>query len=401
MTSDGGVLLKKTMEKEALVQIQKLIVSSIASGSFLQRITSFVDSVMYVHYREPTFIIADGNTISGIIIGYAPGMRAFIAGSNTHLESLEISQCALDRVPQTLPKITKLNSLSIRQCKITALRLDLLTDNQNLKILDLSHNQIRQLLPVTGRPARMLSIEKLMLSGNPLSHFDMTVLASMSRLASLYLQETQTIHFEVSTRITFQNFHTFYFEKNQVTLINLRNLTIPNFESLVLGSNIINKLPPMPERLPKLNYFALHRTMLTQLDLSYFRPYQNLTMIYITKNQINSVSASSPVQLPVVRLSLNGNKITTFDISRCDMPNIYLLDLTDNRLTVIPPVYDKYPKIQLTMNGNPVLPCNALLPYKDQLEKSLFKKDQIDVSMACSTTSLLFVGKSTKICCEG
>ena len=129
MTTDGGARLRKAFEVAKEVTIGKMIVSISPSGPFLQRFANYVDLVWFDSYREAAFQVPDGNTISGIIIGYALGMRTFIAGSNTHLESLDISKCSLDRVPQTLPKMTKLKFLSITQCKITVLRLDMLADN--------------------------------------------------------------------------------------------------------------------------------------------------------------------------------------------------------------------------------------------------------------------------------
>uniref|UniRef100_A0A1I8JW11 Uncharacterized protein n=1 Tax=Anopheles quadriannulatus TaxID=34691 RepID=A0A1I8JW11_ANOQN len=399
MTADGGAKLRKAFEAAKQVRIQKMIVAISPSGPFLQRFASFVDLVWFGSYREAAFQVPDGNTISEIIIGYAPEMRAFIAGSNTHLESLEISKCLLDRVPQTLPKMTKLKKLSITQCKITVLRLDMLANNQNLKTLELSSNQIQQLLPATGRPARMLSIETLTLTGNLLQNLDMTLFVAMPQLLNLYVLKNLIVSLDVSTPIALPNLSGLYLGYNKIVSLDLRNLTLPKLETLSCGPNALTRMPILPRPLPKLNYLSLSANNLTQLDMSYFRPYPTLQMIVATSNQITTVRASSPVRLPVDYLGLNDNKITTFNITGWDMPNITMLNLDGNQLSVVPSVFERYPKVYLFMNRNPLL-CDALLPFKDRLKNYQLQKDPWPLSKACTTTSSFTVDETFKICCD-
>uniref|UniRef100_A0A1S4GV71 Uncharacterized protein n=2 Tax=Anopheles gambiae TaxID=7165 RepID=A0A1S4GV71_ANOGA len=397
MTTDGGARLRKAFEAAQQVRIGKMIVSISPSGPFLQRFTSFVDSVSYLNYREATFQVPDGNTISEFSIWSAPEMRAFIAGSNTHIESLEISQCSLDRMPQTLPKMTKMKNLSIRQCKLTVVRLDMFADNQILKILDLSYNQIRQLLPATERPARMLSIETLALSGNLLQHLDMTDFKSMPQLLKLHVGGNLIVSINALLPITMKNLIEFWLESNKITALDLRNLTLPKLDSLGLDANALTRLPFLPRSLPKLNSLSLMSNNLTQLDLSYFRPYPNLNKIDISYNQITSVRTSSPVRLSVSTLDLRYNQITTFNLTGCDTPNITLLLLGQNRLTVFPPVYEKYPNIRLSINWNFFF-CDTLLYYKEKIQKYDLMVEPEPDSPTCGKTYSLQV-KQIQECC--
>uniref|UniRef100_A0A1S4GVV3 Uncharacterized protein n=2 Tax=Anopheles gambiae TaxID=7165 RepID=A0A1S4GVV3_ANOGA len=399
MTSDGGVKLRRAIEKQKIVHIEKLIVAVSASGPFLQKITNFVDTVIYNNYRDATFFVPNDNTISEIDIISARTTRTFIAGSNVNLESFSIEQCLIDRLPPTLSKMTRLKSFSIRRCMLTVLRLDMFVENQNLNYLDLSYNQIRQLIPITGRPARMLSIAKLYLAGNVLERLDMAVFVAMPLLSELYITDNRIVTLDVSAPIALPNLSDLYLGYNKLVSLDLRNLTLPKVETFSFGPNALTQMPILPRLMPKFNYISLFANNLTQLDMSYFRPYSNLQNIHITSNQITTVRASSPVRLPLVHLVLTDNKITTFNITGWDMPNITLLNLDGNRLTLVPPVFDRYPKVVLVMDRNP-LPCNALSPFKDRLNNDQLQKEQRPLLMACTTTSSFAIDETLKACCD-
>uniref|UniRef100_A0A182KBN2 Leucine rich immune protein (Coil-less) n=1 Tax=Anopheles christyi TaxID=43041 RepID=A0A182KBN2_9DIPT len=182
------------------------------------------------------------------------------------------------------------------------------------KILNLSNNLIRQLIPVTGRSGRTLSFEQLLISDNQLELLDMAVFVSMPLLSDrpLYLEESNCARGSVDTCYTAQ---------------------------------------------------------------------------------------SVPVRLAVAYLELSDNKITTFNIAGCDMPNITSLFLDDNRLTVIPSIFERYAKTRIIMDGNP-LSCNTLLPFKDRLTNDQLRKEQRSVSMECVTTSSFLVDETVKVCCD-
>uniref|UniRef100_A0A1S4GV63 Uncharacterized protein n=2 Tax=Anopheles gambiae TaxID=7165 RepID=A0A1S4GV63_ANOGA len=399
MTTDGGAKLRKAFEVAKEVTIGKMIVSISPSGPFLQRFASFVDLVIYDIYREATFHVPDGNTIGGITIWNAPDMRAFIAGSNTYLESLDISQCSLDRLPQTLPLMTRLQRVSLTWCKLTVLRLDMLTENQNLKNLDLSYNQIRQLIPVSRRPARMLSIEILYLAGNLVERLDMAVFVAMPLLSEIYITDNRIVTLDVSAPIGLPNLSDLYLGYNKLVSLDLRNLTLPKLETFSFDLNALTQMPILPRPLPKFYYISLSANNLTKLDMSYFRPYPNLRRIYLNSNQITTVRASSPVRLPLVHLQLTDNKITTFNITGWDMPNITMLNLDGNRLTLVPPVFDRYPKVNVIMDRNP-LSCDALVPFKDRLKNEQLQKEQKYSYSKCTTTSSIQVDETKKVCCD-
>uniref|UniRef100_A0A1I8JVW3 Leucine rich immune protein (Coil-less) n=1 Tax=Anopheles quadriannulatus TaxID=34691 RepID=A0A1I8JVW3_ANOQN len=399
MTSDGGVKLRRAIEKQKIVHIEKLIVAVSASGPFLQKITNFVDTVIYNNYRDATFFVPNDNTISEIDIISARTTRAFIAGSNVNLESFSIDQCLIDRLPPTLPKMTKLKILSIRRCMLTVLRLDMFVENQNLNYLDLSSNQIRQLIPITGRPTKTLSIGKLYLVGNLLERLDMALFVAMPLLSELYITNNRIVTLDVSAPVALPNLSDLYLGYNKIVSLDLRNLTLPKLESFSFGHNALTRMPILPRPLPKFNYISLFANNLIQLDMTYFRPYPNLQRIYINSNQITTVRASSPVRLPVVYLGLSDNKITTFNITGWGMPNITLLDLDGNRLTVVPSVFERYSKVVLVMNRNP-LSCNALSPFKDRLKNDQLQKEQRPLSMVCTTTSSFAVDETIKVCCD-
>uniref|UniRef100_A0A182PQG0 Uncharacterized protein n=1 Tax=Anopheles epiroticus TaxID=199890 RepID=A0A182PQG0_9DIPT len=396
MTSDGGIRLRRAIERYQMVHVEKMFVLNSASGPFLQRIASFVDTILYRRYRDATFSIPNDNTIKEIHTMRAPDMRAFIAGSNIQLEILNIDQCALDRLPPTLARMARLESLTINNCKLQIVRLDMLVDNRNLKILDLSNNRIRHLIPVVERSGRIINVENLKITGNLLDRLNMAVFASMPLLSTLLVWENRIVRLEASVPTNLPNLSILSVGYNQIASIDLSNLTLPNLDSLYLGPNALKCMPSLPRSLPKLSYFSLYSNNLTQLDLSYFRPYRNLERIVVSLNQITTVWTRSAVRLPVISLSLNDNKITAFNITGCDMPNITHLYLDDNRLTEIPSVFDRYPKARLVMDNNP-LSCSTLLNFKDKLVTGQLHKDQKPLSMACKTTSSFFLEEETNM----
>ncbi|XP_050073081.1 leucine-rich repeat-containing protein 15-like [Anopheles maculipalpis] len=400
MTSDGGwKKLLRLIEKDKEIFIQKLIVPISPSGPFLQRISTLFDIVMYVGYREPTFQIPDGNTIREVVIMRAVGLKAFIAGTNTQLETLNIQQCTLDRLPPTLPKMIRLKDLSITICMLSGLRLDMLVENQYLTSVDLSYNRIRQIFPLTARTGKTINIERLDLTGNQLEHLDMSVFASMSKLGALFILENPLTHIGVTEPIILPQLGTILLYDNQLVSIDLRNVTMPQLTMFAISSNAMSQMPLLPKTLPKLDYLSFDQNQLTRVDLSYFRTYRQLKNIYITNNQISTVYTSSPIKLPVTLLRFDGNTITSLNLTGCDMPNITTLNLANNRLTVVPPVFESFPKVRLTMNANP-LTCNTLLPYKDKFEGGRFQKDIKPISWVCDTTSSFLIAGDDKVCCD-
>uniref|UniRef100_A0A182XYV4 Uncharacterized protein n=1 Tax=Anopheles stephensi TaxID=30069 RepID=A0A182XYV4_ANOST len=401
MTSDAGwKKLLRIVERDTGVHVQKLIVPISPSGQFLQRITHLFDRVMYVSYREPTFHIPEGNTIEEIVIMSAEGLNAIVAGPNTHLDTLSIQQCTLNRLPQTLPKMVGIKLLSITMCMLAGLRLDVLVENQNLISLDLSYNQIRQIFPVSKRSGKTISLKKLILTANQLDHLDMSIFASMSQLESLQLMHNRLTHLELSTPLILPQLRSIYLLDNLLVSIDLRNATLPNFSMLSVTGNAMYQMPLLPKALPQFDYIALSENNLTRVDLSYFRPYRQLKNIYLSSNQITTVLTSSPVKLPAHLLRLERNKIQSINFTGCDMPNITVLNLAYNRLTAVPPVFDRYPKVQLTMDENP-LRCDALLPYKDTLQSGRLLKDSKSISWTCNTPSSFLISEKIKVCCVG
>ncbi|XP_050073082.1 leucine-rich repeat-containing protein 40-like [Anopheles maculipalpis] len=400
MTTDGRIKLAKLVETEQILDVQKLIVAISPSGPFLTTMGNYFASITYINYREPSFLVPVGNTINEIELTRASNLRSFTAGPNTLLDTLKIEQSALDRLPPSLPRMTRLQTLIVKQGMLSVLRLDMLVENQQLTSLELSYNHIRQIFPITGRPNTTLSIVKLGLVGNQLERLDMSVFTAMSKLELLFLRENRLTHLQASIPITIGKLSTLDLTDNKLATLSLANLTLPNLATLSLGFNALKHMSSLPKTLPALRYLSLDCNNLTQLDLSYFRPYRNLSQLYVISNQIVTVRTSAPVRLAVAWLNLNNNRITSFNINGCDMPNITSLNLANNHLTVIPPVLERYPKLRLSMDGNPIS-CNTLLPYRNELQTSRLKKGQRTFTITCDTTSSFSVDNDIKVCCDG
>ncbi|XP_053674260.1 protein phosphatase 1 regulatory subunit SDS22 homolog [Anopheles nili] len=403
MTSDGGAKLRKTIdiEGEAIpIVIEKLIVSNTASGPFLQRIGAFTDGIMYRNYRDAVFQLPEGNTISDIDINGSGMMRSFVAGLNSNLKTLSIENGLLDRVPPTLAKMTILETLTINWCSLTGLRLDVLVENHKLISLDLSYNKIRQIFPVTSTPRKMLSILYLHLAANQLEILDVSMFAFMPSLERLIVSGNNIVRVEATTPVTFVNLTGFELEMNKISSMHLENLVLPKLITFNMDENALTEIPSLSgDSFPKLKRIGMSENALKHVDLSMFQSFAELEGIYFTHNQIESVRATTPFVLSkLVTLSFTNNRITSWNMSGCDFPNMYELMLNSNKLTTIPPVFQRYTNVRLSINANPIQ-CSSMTTFLSKItEKRLFVTT-VSASQKCATSSSVTIDKNLAACC--
>ncbi|XP_053674261.1 leucine-rich repeat-containing protein let-4-like [Anopheles nili] len=402
MTSDGGAKLRKTIDiadSTVVIVIEKLIVSSTASGPFLQSVGAFTDGIIYKNYRDPVFQLPEDNTMKYIEINESEMMRSFVAGLNSNLKTLIIENCRLDRVPPTLAKIIMLETLTIKWCSLTGLRLDVLIENHNLISLNLSYNKIRQIFPVTSTPRKMLSILYIHLGGNQLEELDVSMFAFMPSLERLIVSGNKIVRIEATSPVTFVNFTGFELEMNKISSMHLENLFLPKLIALNMDGNALTEIPSLSASFPQLKNIGLGKNSLKHLDLSAFQSLSNLEEISISENQIESVRASTPFVLPKLwTLSLNNNRITSWNMSGCDFPNMYDMILSVNKFTTIPPVFQRYPKVRLIIGVNPIQ-CSSMTTFMSKIiEKRLFVT-VINADQKCDTSSSITIDNIFAACC--
>ncbi|XP_052895935.1 leucine-rich repeat protein SHOC-2-like [Anopheles moucheti] len=403
MTSDGGAKIRNAIDSQDFmyaVGIEKLIVSSSASGPFLQRIAPFTETIIYLIYRDPVFQVPAGNTIAEIEISNAANLRSVVAGTNRHLKRLQLENCQLDRVPPTLSQMIELEELIIASCAMTALRLDVLVNNPKLNILSLWSNQIRQLFPITSPPKQGLTLAIIDLSNNQLERLDMSFFVHMPDLERLNIQANRIVRIEATAPVTYASLLRLDVKSNKISSLDTRNLTLPSLTSFYVDDNALTEIPTRWGSLPKLHYVGFDRNNLKQIDMSAFGQFQNLTQIYISENNIQTIRTSSPITLPKLDMIVfENNRIASVNFTGCNFPELNLISLMNNLLTTVPPLFQRFPKTRMSVEWNPIK-CSNLLSLKTKIEENRLFVITGTTQSRCSTTSSIVLNQETSACCE-
>ncbi|XP_052899410.1 leucine-rich repeat-containing G-protein coupled receptor 6-like [Anopheles moucheti] len=403
MTSDGGAKIRNAIDSQDFmyaVGIEKLIVSSSASGPFLQRIARFTETITYYFYRDPVFQVPAGNTIAEIDIINAANLRAVVAGTNRHLKRLQLENCQLDRMPPTLSQMIELEELIVVRCAMTALRLDVLVTNPKLNILKLSSNQIRQLFPITSLPKQRLSLATIDLSNNQLERLDLSIFDHIPDLERLYVQANRIVRIEATAPVTYASLLRLDVKSNKISSLDTRNLTLPSLTSFYVDDNALTEIPTRWGSLPSLLYLGLDRNNLKQIDMSVFRQLPNLTQIYISENNIQTIRTSSPITLPKLdMLSLENNRIASVNFTGCNFPELTIIVLTNNLLTTVPPLFQRFPKTRMSVEWNPIK-CSNILSFKTKIEENRLFVITATTQSECNTQSSIVLDEEIRACCE-
>ncbi|XP_053664079.1 leucine-rich repeat protein SHOC-2-like [Anopheles marshallii] len=403
MTSDGGAKIRNAIDSQDYmytIGIEKLIVSSSASGPFLQRIAPFTEAIIYLIYRDPVFQVPAGNTIADIEIGNGANLRSVVAGTNNHLKRLQLENCLLDRVPPTLSQMIELEELIIERCAMTALRLDVLANNPKLNILSLASNQIRQLFPITSPPKQGLTLATIDLSNNQLERLDMSIFVHMPDLERLNVKANRIVRIEATAPVTYASFKRLDVISNKIAVLDTRNLTLPSLTSFFVDDNALTEIPPRWGSLPKLLYLGIDRNNLKQIDMSVFGQFPNLTEIYINENKVQTIRTSSPITLPKFdTIVFENNQITSVNFTGCNFPALDFISLMNNQLKAVPPLLQRFPKTRMSVEWNPIK-CSNIVTFKAKINENRLYVSTGTTQSGCSTTSSIVLDQEKSACCE-
>ncbi|XP_058123584.1 chaoptin-like [Anopheles ziemanni] len=405
MTSDGGAKLRRIIDDEdqyfASIRIEKLIVSSSASGPFLLRIGAYSDSISYVQYRDTVFQLPSGSTITQLYIGGSGALRTFTAGQNGALERLSIADCLFDRLPPTLGNMVSLQRLAINKCLLTGLRMDMLAANRNLRDVDLAENKIRQLFPLTAnKDTAELTVATINLANNQIELLDMAVFASLTELKRLNLRNNGITQLGASAPIIFPSLTSLLVSYNKISSVNLANVTFSELSLVNLDENALTNVPTQLGKFPNRLVLSLAQNKLKRVDLSMLRPISStLEQVFFSSNEIEFVHASTPITMPRLKLLvLEENRLTTINLTGCELPNISAIGLSNNLFRTVPTLFQRFPNVQLSLDGNP-LKCSTLLSLKNRLTEARLIINTIRITDQCPTNGSIPYNNKNKACC--
>ncbi|XP_035784796.1 carboxypeptidase N subunit 2-like [Anopheles albimanus] len=404
MTSDGGPRLRRAIDNSEdnlwSVIIDRLIVASAASGPFLQRIGAFTRSLSFLKYHDAVFQLPADTIIEGVFITDASPLRSFVAARNQYLQTLHIDKCSLDRIPTTLANMPVLNILVIRECALSVVRMDAFAGTSALQSVALDENKIRQLLPATSNPTTFLPIREFSIESNLLERVDMAVFASMPELEVLSLRNNRIVALQATLPVTLANLVRFRFEINAISSIELGQLTLPTLAMLMLDQNAFSEMPTNWPKMPELKLLSIEETNLKEANLTSLRVFPKLRSLYLGVNQITTFQVMEPVRLSALEFfSLSKNKLTSVNFSKLHVPLIYFIDLAYNQLKTIPPLFQRYPNVTLSVFNNP-LTCSAIQPFKSRIVTKRLYGDSVWGNEPCQTTSFIVIDEEEKLCCN-
>lgn len=278
----------------------------------------------YCHLREP---------LSETPFLNATKLRTLILSGN-HLSSVVLSEA--------LAPLTRLQTLSLRDCGLTRLPANTFHRFGSLQKLDISYNPLSNAF--TGLLSPLESLEHLDMGYSNLKTISRDTFLKMGSLKTLILSGNKLESLEYGL---FQNLtHLETLELNYCGLSRLNeavfydNYTYPDLEELRLAGNPLKVFPDeplIPKQLSRLKTLDLRNCDLSHIPPVAFNSSQNITKLLLADNKLGSVSDHNPLTFlqPLKHLSL--------------------LDLSNNNFSSITPgVFGNNPEISaLKLVGNP------------------------------------------------
>ncbi|CAG2160446.1 unnamed protein product [Oppiella nova] len=233
-----------------------------------------------------------------------------------HLDELlvlDLSFNDLREVPHDLDKSRGLLVLNISHNSIQTIPNQLFVNLTDLLYLDLSHNCLETLPP---QMRRLVSLQSLVLSDNPLAHNQLRHLPSLTALKSLSLRNT---------------------ERNLQNMPNSLD-SLVDLTELDLSSNGLPRVPDAVFTLKSLRRLNLSDNCLTQITHTIDEDWPHLEVLNVSRNKLNSLPHSLCKLTNLRRLYVNDNHLD-FEGIPGGIGKLYNLEVfmaANNNLELIP-----------------------------------------------------------------
>ena len=174
------------------------------------------------------------------------------------------------------------------------------TEDNNLKILDLSYrNEGNQLLEnLTIR--KFDNLEELKLSTNGITDINLLGKMKLEKLKSLHLYYNFIKDLTPLTTINLDQLKKLYLNNNNISDITpLKNVNCLNLEDLNLHNNHINDITPLSEvKFKNLVKLTLHKNNIRDISILKFVKFENLKKLSLYENKIRDISVFNKVNFP-------------------------------------------------------------------------------------------------------
>jgi Leucine-rich repeat (LRR) protein len=224
----------------------------------------------------------------------------------TNLKILNLSWNQITSIPEVIGQLSNLTQLDLHNNQITSIP-EAIGQLSNLTLLSLRDNQITSIPEAIGQLSNLTWLD---LDGNQITSIP-EALGQLSNLTelSLFLNQITSIPEAIGQ---LSNLTRLDLSDNQIPSIPEALGQLSNLTRLSLGSN---QIPSIPEVLGQLS---------------------NLTQLFLYNNQITSIPEDVGQLSNLTDLVLWGNQITSIPEAIGQLSNLTLLSLGDNQITSIP-----------------------------------------------------------------
>uniref|UniRef100_A0A182J9L5 Leucine rich immune protein (Coil-less) n=1 Tax=Anopheles atroparvus TaxID=41427 RepID=A0A182J9L5_ANOAO len=299
-------------------------------------------------WNRTTFTIASTATYDIYILLNAPVLQYVYIQHNPKVHQLFIEHCALVSIPKTISNLPTLRKLSIRFCRLRYLNMYDFLHVPTLSTIDLAHNQIATVYepPVKGT---RLPTRELFLNNNSLHHANMSWFSTMENLTCLHLDCNHLEELDAS--VPMPTLHELSVAYNRLRTLDLSRWSFLSSLSIVYVNN--NHLTSAP-----VGWSSLVRLEVLDLSCNHIGSFL-MDDLYLTKvrrlslatNELTTVTTSMlHLRVPLEMLQLSKNRLSVLDVSRWDMPNLWELNVANNRLTELGDTFTRFPSLGSLLN---------------------------------------------------
>ncbi|XP_041364511.1 protein flightless-1 homolog isoform X2 [Gigantopelta aegis] len=284
------------------------------------------------------------------------------------LSVVDLSHNQLKEVPPELENSTSVLVLNLSYNEIEMIPNQLFINLTDLTFVDLSNNNLETLPP---QMRRLTNLQTLILSNNPLIHAQLRQLPALTALQTLQMRNTQRTLANFPTGLdTLTNLQDVDLSHNDLPRVPEALYKLISLKRLNLSNNCIQELSLMIDVWVNLETLNLSRNKLICLPMSLHK-LVSLKKLYVNCNQLDFEGIPANIgklhNLEVFSAAQNNLEMIPEGLCRCG--KLKKLILINNRLVTLPNILHLLPELEtLDVRENPDL---VMPPKPVELKKDL------------------------------
>lgn len=270
------------------------------------------------------------------------------------LNTLDLSHNELAEVPDGVGHARCLLVLNMSHNKLESIPSQLLMNVTDLLNLDVSHNDLEALPP---QLRRLANLQTLVLSHNPLSHFQIRPLPALTELRTLHMRNTQRSLSNIPVNLdALIHLADVDLAENELSKIPEGLLSLSGLKRLNLGSNQITEISADIDRWPQMETLILSRNQIKTLPATLCKLVK-LKKLYLNENQLDFEGIPSGIGklVSLEVFSAADNQLEMIPEGLCRCGSLKRLILARNKLITLPDAIHLTELETLDLKGNPDL----------------------------------------------